>query len=81
MLAIPIILSALVSNWLTHSLRINSFCWDLTDVTMAFEDANLKFLDVVTVADFDGEKYVDDSLVEILKLNLGRDFEAFDQDF
>ena len=43
---------------------------------MAFEDANLKFLDVVTVADFDGEKYVDDSLVEILKLNLGRDFEA-----
>ena len=37
-------------------------------MTMAFEDANLKFLDVVTVADFDAAKHVDDSVVEILKL-------------
>ena len=43
---------------------------------MAFEDANLKFLDVVTVADFDGEKYVDDSLVEILKLKSWRHYQC-----
>ena len=36
---------------------------DLTDVTLASEDANLKLLDVVSVAD--AEEHVDDSLVEI----------------
>ena len=46
---------------------------DLTDVTLAFEDANSKFLDVVTVADVDAEERVDDSLVEILK----RTYEGF----
>ena len=39
-------------------------------MTLAFEDANSKLLDVVSVAD------VDDSLVETLKLRLGRDSEG-----
>ena len=37
-------------------------------MTLAFEDANSKLLDVVTVADVDAEERVDDSLVAILKL-------------
>ena len=50
-------------------------------MTLAFEDANSKLLDAVSVADVAAKKYVEGSLVEILKLNLGRDFEAdFDQD-
>ena len=45
-------------------------------MTLAFEDANSKLLDVVNVADVEAEERVDDSLVEILKLRFGRDFEA-----
>ena len=37
--------------------------------TLAFEDANLKLLDIVSVADVDAEERVDDSLAEILKLS------------
>ena len=44
---------------------------DLTDVTLAFEDANSKLLDVVSVADVDAEERVDDGLVAILKLRFG----------
>ena len=45
-------------------------------MTLALEDANSKLLDVVSAADdVDTEERVDDSLVEILKLRLGRDFE------
>ena len=44
-------------------------------MALAFEDANSKLLDVVSVADFDAKECVDDSLVMILKLMLGRDFE------
>ena len=40
---------------------------DLTDVTLAFEDANSNFLDVVSVADLVAEESVGDSLVEILQ--------------
>ena len=47
----------------------------MTDVTLAFEDANSKLLYVVSVADVDAEERVDDSLVEILKLRFGREFE------
>ena len=43
-------------------------------MTLAFEDANSKLLDVVSVADVDVEKRVDDSFVEIWKLRFGRDF-------
>jgi len=40
----------------------------LFDVTLACKDANSNFFDVVTVADVDAEKRVDDSLVVIWKL-------------
>ena len=36
-------------------------------MTLAFEDANSKLLDAVSIADVDAEERVDDSLVEILK--------------
>ena len=44
-------------------------------MTLAFEEANSKLLDVVSVADVDADECVDKSLVEILKLWLGRYFE------
>ena len=53
-------LATLVSDSLTDCCLV-----DLTDVILAFEDANLKLLDVVCVADVDVEKRVDDSFVEI----------------
>ena len=46
------------------------FCLvDLTDVTLAFEDAQPKLFDV---SDDDAEERIDD---DFLKLKLGRDFE------
>ena len=60
----------LVTNSLTDSCLA-----DLADVTLAFEDAYLKLLDIVSVADVDAEERVDDSLVEILELRFGRGFE------
>ena len=45
---------------LTHCCLV-----DLIDVSLAYEDANFKLVDVVTVADDDVEKCVDDSLVQI----------------
>ena len=44
-------------------------------MTLAFEDTNSKLLGVVSVTDVDAEERDDDSLVEILKLRFGRDFE------
>ena len=41
-------------------------------MTLAFEDANSKLLDVISVANVDAEERIGDSLVEILKLKLGR---------
>ena len=38
---------------------------------MAFENAKSKFVEVVTFADIDAEKRVDDSLMQILKLKFG----------
>ena len=43
-------------------------------MSLAFEDANSKLLDVVSVADVDAEEHVDYKLDEILKLRFGRDF-------
>ena len=40
----------------THSCLV-----DLTDVTLAFEDASSKIVEVVTVADVDAEKHIDNS--------------------
>ena len=56
----------------THSQRSHSdSCLvDLTDVTLAFEDANSKLLDFFSVADVDTEERVDNSFVEILIVNL-----------
>ena len=44
-------------------------------MTMAFEDAYSKLLDIVSVADVDAEERVDDHLLEILRLRLEKDFE------
>ena len=40
-------------------------------MTLVREDANSKPVDVVTVADVDAEKHVDDSLVQIWNLKFG----------
>ena len=53
----------------THSLTDPRLV-DLTDVTLAFEDANSKLLDVVSVAEVDALECDDKSLVEIFLLNL-----------
>ena len=47
---------------------------DLIDVTLAYEDANSKLVEVDTVADVDALKRVDDSLVHIWKLMFGQYF-------
>ena len=60
---------------MTDSLT-DSCLEDLNDVTLAFEYANSKLLDFVSVADVDAMERDDDSLVNILKLRFGRDFEA-----
>ena len=44
-------------------------------MTLAYEDAKSK-LDNITVADVDDEERVGNSLVEILRLKFGRDFEV-----
>ena len=61
-----ILLSTLVTHWLTHSCLV-----DLIDVTMVCEDSNPKLVEVVTVADIDAEKHIDDNLVQIWKLKFG----------
>ena len=43
----------------------------MIDVTLACEDAKSKFVEVVTVADVDVGKRVDNSLVQIWKLKFG----------
>ena len=40
-------------------------------MTLACEDASSKLVEVVNVANFDDEKRVDNSLVQIWKVNLG----------
>ena len=53
----------LVTSSLTHSCLVN-----LIGVTLAFEDANSKLVEVVTVADNDNEDCVGNSLLQIWKL-------------
>ena len=57
-------------QWLTHSLT-NCRLVNLIDVTLACEDGNSKFVEVVTVVDVDDEKRVDNSLVQIWKVKFG----------
>ena len=59
-------LFTLVTDSLTHSCLVN-----LIDVILACEDANSKLVEVVTVADIDAEKCVDDILVQNWKLKFG----------
>ena len=40
-------------------------------MTLVCEDGNSKLVEVVTVADVDDEKRVDNSLVQIWKINFG----------
>ena len=55
-----------VTDSLTHSCLVN-----LIDVTLACEDGNSKLVEVVTVVEVDDEKRVDNSLVQIWKVNFG----------
>ena len=57
-------------QWLTHWLP-NSCLVNLIDVTLACEDGNSKLVEVVTVVEVDDEKRVDNSLVQIWKVNFG----------
>ena len=53
-------------------------------MTLACEDANSKFVEIVTVADVSDEDRVGNSLLQIWKLRFGNycsDFEHFGQDF
>ena len=55
-----------LTDSLTHSCLVN-----LIDVTLACEDAYSKVVEVVTVVEVDDEKRVDNSLVQIWKVNFG----------
>ena len=68
--SVPLSLLNSLADSLTHSC-----CWELTDTTLAFEDANAKLLDVVDIADVDAEQLFGDSLVDISKVKFGRDIE------
>ena len=52
-------------NFLSDPSPIIGNACHLFDVTLACEDANSKLIQVVTVADVDASKRVDDSLVHI----------------
>ena len=43
----------------------------MIDLTLACEDGNSKLVEVVTVADVDDEKRVDNSLLQIWKVKFG----------
>ena len=55
-----------LTHWLTHSCLVN-----LIDVTLAFEDANSKLVEVFIVADVDDEDRVGNSLLQIWKRRFG----------
>ena len=53
----------------SRSISLLSVPW-----TLACEDGNSKLFGVVTVADVDAEKRVDEILIESWKLKFGQDF-------
>ena len=63
-------LAVLVTHSLTDSLT-HCCLVNLIDVTLACEDGNSKLVEVVTVVEGDDEKRVDNSLVQIWKVNFG----------
>ena len=66
----------LVSDSLTDSLT-DSCLVNFIDVTLACEDGNSKLVEVVTVVEVDDEKCVDNSLVQIWKMNFGHKVKFF----
>ena len=64
-------MAMLVTHSLTDSLT-NCCLVNLIDMTLACEDAYSKLVEVVTVADVDGENRVGNSLLQILKLRFGQ---------
>ena len=78
MQASPFIIGPESDHWeclsVTHSLTdsLTDCCLvNLIDVTLACEDGNSKLVEVVTVVEVDDEKRVDNSLVQIWKVNFG----------
>ena len=63
-------MAMLVTHSLTHSLT-DCRLVNLIDVTLACEDAHSKLVEVVTVVEVDDEKRVDNSLVQIWKVDFG----------
>ena len=59
-------MAMLVTNSMTPQRLV-----DLIDVTLAHEDANSKPVEVVTIADVNAEKRIDDNLMQIWKLRFG----------
>ena len=60
-------MATLVSNSLNNSLTHPRLV-DLVEVALAFEDANSKFVEIVTVAHVGNQKHVDNILVQIWKV-------------
>ena len=59
-----------LTDQLTDSLTNSRFV-NLIDVTLAFEDANSKLVEVDTVAEVDDEDPIGNSLLQIWKLRFG----------
>ena len=69
MVQITVFIRHEADHWLPLSVThlLTDCCLvDLTDVTLAFEDANSKCLDVNSVADADAKECVDNRLYQIL---------------
>ena len=64
--SLGMLVSDSLTHWLTHCRLVN-----LIGVTLACEDGNSKLVEVVTVVEVDDEKRVDNSLVQIWKVNFG----------
>ena len=54
------------TDWLPNCCLVN-----LIDVTLACEDANSELIEVDTVADYDAEDHVGNSLLQIWELMFG----------
>ena len=52
-------------------MTLASYLVNLIDVTLTFEDANSKLVEVDTVADVDDEDRIGNSLLQIWKLRFG----------
>ena len=64
-----------IIGYACHSLPTDCRLVNFIDVTLACEDGNSKFVEVVTVVEVDVEKHVDNGLVQIWKINFGHKVE------